>query len=286
MSTSVQHIAAFSAGNTGGNPAGILVADELPSIDEMQRLAKEVGYAETVFAAKKEDAWRVRYFSPASEIPFCGHATIALGAALAIKEGDGTFKLRLNNGDISVEGRREAGQYAAALQSPPTRSERIHQGALEEALKLFNLQPADLNPEFRPARIHAGADHLALMLSSRQTLASMAYDFENGQKLMQKHGWVTILLCYAETPRKFHVRNPFAYGGVYEDPATGAAAAALGGYLRDIGWAHGGSIEIHQGDDMGMPCRLYAEIQPNIGSSIRVSGSARLMAASEQKRLS
>ncbi|MEJ1976900.1 MAG: PhzF family phenazine biosynthesis protein [Acetobacteraceae bacterium] len=59
-------------------------------------------------------------------------------------------------------------------------------------------------------------------------------------------------MAYAETPRRFQVRNPFASGGVYEDPATGAAAAAFAGYLRAIGWPHGGSIEIVQGEDMGM----------------------------------
>ncbi|MEX5614646.1 PhzF family phenazine biosynthesis protein, partial [Pseudomonas syringae] len=68
---------------------------------------------------------------------------------------------------------------------------------------------------------------------------------------------------------------PFAFGGVYEDPATGAATAALGGYLRDIGWPHGGLIDIIQGEDMGSPSRLRAEIPQQPGSSIRVSGMAR-----------
>src|SRR6516165_9617013 len=75
----------------------------------------------------------------------------------------------------------------------------------------------------------------------------------------------------------FHVRNPFASGGVYEDPATGAAAAALGGYLRDIRWPHGNTIEIVQGEDMGMRSRIRAEISPVPGASIRVSGTAPVL---------
>jgi PhzF family phenazine biosynthesis protein len=71
--------------------------------------------------------------------------------------------------------------------------------------------------------------------------------------------------------------NPFASGGVYEDPATGAATAALGGYLRDLGWPHGGVIDIIQGEDMGQRSLLRAEIPPEPGSAIRVSGTARLM---------
>ena len=94
-----------------------------------------------------------------------------------------------------------------------------------------------------------------------------------------RSGLVTILLAHAETPQHFHTRNPFASGGVYEDPATGAATAALAGYLRDIAWPHGGAIDVIQGLDMGMRSRLRAEIPPLPGSSIRVSGSARIMQA-------
>ena len=94
---------------------------------------------------------------------------------------------------------------------------------------------------------------------------------------MTAAGIVTISLVQAETSTRFHARNPFAAGGVYEDAATGAAAAALAGYLRDVGWPHGGTIDILQGEDMGMPSRLRAEISSEPGASIRVSGAARQM---------
>ena len=118
----VLRIAAFSDGDIGGNPAGILIADELPSDVEMQRIAAAVGFSETAFASPASNGWRVRYFSPETEVPFCGHATIALGAALALRHGDGVFALALNQADITVEGRQNGGVIAAALQSPPTRS--------------------------------------------------------------------------------------------------------------------------------------------------------------------
>lgn len=115
----VLKIAAFSDGDTGGNPAGVLIADELPGDAQMQRIAAEVGFSETAFAASTGPSWRVRYFSPESEVPFCGHATIALGAALALRHGDGVYALRLNQADITVEGRQNGEVIAAALQSPP-----------------------------------------------------------------------------------------------------------------------------------------------------------------------
>lgn len=278
----IRRIAAFDDNGQGGNPAGVWVGPVLPLDAEMQRLAAEVGYSETAFAApdaqegdEKGGGWRVRYFSPESEVPFCGHATIALGAVLAREVGDGRYRLRLNSASITVEGRREGERVQAALQSPPTRSTAASAALVDAALELFGYSRADLDPRIPPALAHGGADHLVLALNSRETLAAMHYELDAGRALMQAHGLVTIVLAWAEHAQLFHTRNPFASGGVYEDPATGAGTAALAGYLRDIGWPHGGRIEVIQGEDMGMRSRLTAEFGPEIGGSICVSGSAR-----------
>jgi PhzF family phenazine biosynthesis protein len=273
----ILRIAAFADGDTGGNPAGVWLGETLPDPATMQRLAAEVGFSETVFAVPQGEGWRARYFSPEAEVPFCGHATIALGAALARRFGDGVYPLALNAADITVEGRREGEQVAAALQSPPSRSSPAPAKMVDEALALFGYTLADLDPRIPPALAHAGADHLVLALASRELLAAMRYDLGAGRNWMNAHGLVTVVLAWAESPQRFHTRNPFAAGGVYEDPATGAGTAALAGYLRDLGWPHGGHIDVVQGEDMGMRSHLAADIGPQPGSSIRVSGSARLM---------
>lgn len=242
--TQVLRIAAFSDGNQGGNPAGVWIGDALPDEATMQAIAAEVGFSETAFAAPEGEAWRVRYFSPAMEVPFCGHATIALGAALAHRYGDRSFGLHLNDAVISVTGQRDGNTIAAALQSPPTRSAPLDASLRDALLDLFGYAYGDLDPKLPPAKIHGGADHALLALRSREALARMAYEFERGRALMAQAGLVTTALVTVETPRLFHVRNAFAAGGVVEDPATGAAAAALAGYLRDIGWPHGGTIDI------------------------------------------
>lgn len=276
----VLKIAAFSDGDAGGNPAGVVLADAFPGEAEMQRIAAEVGFSETAFAVPAGPGWRVRYFSPESEVPFCGHATIALGAVLVLRQGDGAFALSLNAADITVEGRRsEGGAVLAALQSPPTRSLQAPPQLVSDVLALFGYTIDDLDPSLPPARIHGGADHLVLGLKTRAGLASMKYELKAGRALMKREGLVTILLAHAQTKQLFHTRNAFAYGGVYEDPATGAATAALAGYLRDIEWPHGGVIDVVQGEDMGMRSCLRAEIPALPGSSIRVSGAARVMAA-------
>jgi PhzF family phenazine biosynthesis protein len=273
----VLRIAAFCDGDQGGNPAGVWIGPALPPEAEMQRLAHEVGFSETAFAARSGDGFRVRYFSPAAEVAFCGHATIALGAALARSFGDGVYRLALNQADITVEGRHDGQRIAAALQSPPTRSAPADPQLVAAALDLFGYREADLEPRIPPGLAHAGNDHLVLALASRELLAAMRYELQAGRELMLAHGLVTIVLAWAESARLFHTRNPFAVGGVVEDPATGAGTAALAGYLRDLGWPHGGAIEVVQGEDMGMRSRLHADIGSEPGSSIRVAGTARFM---------
>lgn len=274
----VLRIAAFSDGEAGGNPAGVFIGESLPAEAEMRRVAAEVGFSETAFAAPSGEGWRVRYFSPESEVPFCGHATIGLGAALASRFGDGVYSLQLNQAAITVEGRREGAKVAAALQSPPTSSSPAPAELVARTLAVFGYTPADLDPRLPPALANAGADHLVIGLASREALAAMAYRLGEGRALMNANGLVTIVFAWAENDRLFHTRNPFASGGVYEDPATGAGTAALAGYLRDLGWPHGGKIEVVQGEDMGRRSRLFAEIPAAKGSSIRVSGSARFLA--------
>jgi len=168
----ILRIAAFSDGDTGGNPAGVLIAEALPSDKEMQRIAAEVGFSETAFAAPIGNGWRVRYFSPETEVPFCGHATIALGAALALRNGDGLFHLTLNLAAITVEGRRHGRLVAAALQSPPTRSAQAPSQLVSAALELLGYTREDLDPSLPPALAHGGAVHLVLALNTRAALAA------------------------------------------------------------------------------------------------------------------
>ena len=275
--TKIHKVAAFTAGEHGGNPAGVMIRAALPEEPAMQRIAAEMGYSETVFAAPTADGWRVRYFSPDGEVAFCGHATIALGAVLAQQNGDGIFPLTTNHARVTVEGRADGDRADAALHSPPTSSAPAPAGLVAEALALFGYTLADLDDRIPPAIANGGVDHLVLALASRDKLRAMRYELPAGRKLMQRYGLVTISLVHAETPQRFHARNPFASSGVYEDPATGAAAAALAGYLRDLDWPHGGAIDIIQGEDMGAPCHLQVRIGDEAGGSIRVSGSARWM---------
>ena len=114
----------------------------------------------------------------------------------------------------------------------------------------------------RPRRCRRGwrtpaARHLILACRTRERLADLDYDFDALKTLMLDHDLTTVALVWREDPRVFHARDPFPVGGVVEDPATGAAAAAFGAYLRELGAVTPPvDLTIHQGEDMGRPSTL------------------------------
>ena len=271
-------LAAFSQNGKGGNPAGVVFCDKMPAAQEMLEIAKQVGYSETAFLVQRAhaDGWRVRYFAPEREVPFCGHATIASGAALGERFGEGSYKLYLNQGEISVSAEKSAnGIFTATLQSPETWSEDAPGEYVDKVLAAFNLKNESLDPEFPIRFAFAGAKHLIIAVKDRKTLADMSYQFDVVKSLMADEDLVTISILWRESDEMFHSRNAFAFGGVYEDPATGAAAAALAGYLRDINWHGKKAFMILQGEDMGVPSRLLVQYSSKIGESVKVSGEVR-----------
>lgn len=273
-----ERIAAFAMDDAGGNPAGVVIAGRLPDPDEMQRVAQEIGYSETAFAAPDGAGWQVRYFAPGGEVAFCGHATIALGAVLGRRFGAGTYDLALSQGRISVTATEGADGWQASLQSPATCSEPLDPALIHRLMALFGLIEADLDPCLPPRLAFAGVRHAVLTLRDRVRLSQMAYDFGALREVMAAEGLTTVSLLTILSDTEFAARNAFAIGGVVEDPATGAAAAALGGALVDIGWPAlrgGGGFTIRQGEEMGAPSRILVEVTGRLGDSVRVSGAVR-----------
>ncbi len=270
MSTEVLRYTAFSTDPTGGNPAGVVLdASELSDAD-MQRIAKEVGYSETAFLTRTGDrGYRVRYFSPLAEVDFCGHATIATSVALAERIGAGPFAFRTNTGDVTID----TAPGTATLTSVAPRSRPATPTEIADTLRALRWQETDVDPAF-PIRVaYAGNDHLMLAADTRARLATLDYDFAALGSVMRDAGWTTVHLFHTDGPRHFQARDPFPVGGVVEDPATGAAAAAFGGYLRDIGYANAGKIIVEQGVDLGRPSLLEVDLDPTT-PGIRVTGAA------------
>ena len=267
-------LSAFSSDPSGGNPAGVWIGSSLPAPDAMQKIAADVGYSETAFIAPASGFERtIRYYSPEAEVSFCGHATIASGVVLGETHGDGTYRFESAVGEVVVTVGMRDGKREATLTSVEPRYEAVPDSLLAAALDSLGWSPADLDPAIPPARAYAGAWHLVLATRSESRLDRLDYDFDGLKRLMLDDGLTTVQLVRRERPDLYHSRNPFPVGGVVEDPATGAAAAALGGYLRDAGLVETpATVLVRQGEAMGRPSRLTVDIPTSGG--IRVSGTA------------
>jgi PhzF family phenazine biosynthesis protein len=267
-------MSAFTTDPAGGNPAGVWIGDALPPAAEMLRIAAEVGYSETAFLAPAAGRERtVRYYSPEKEISFCGHATVAAGVVLGEREGDGVYRFATAVGAVRVEVGMRDGVRQASLTSVEPRHEPAPEALVEETLAALRWTAADLDSAIPPARAYAGAWHLVLAVRTAERLAELDYEFRRLKAIMLADDLTTLQLIRRERADLFHARDPFPVGGVVEDPATGAAAAALGGYLRDAGLiAAPASILIRQGETMGRPSLLTVEV-PAAGGIV-VSGAA------------
>lgn len=270
-------VAAFAETPQGGNPAGVWVGGELPAADEMLRIAAHVGYSETAFIAPVDGPRRrVRYFSPKMEVSFCGHATIAAGAVLGAASAATTYEFATASGDVAVGVRLRSGRTEVSLTSVATRHRPVAAALLDEALEILGWRHDDLDAQVPPAIAYAGAWHLVLAAAHAARLASLDYAFEALEDLMRRETLTTLQLVWREHDSLFHSRNPFPVGGVVEDPATGAAAAALGGYLRDAGLIRvPASFVIRQGEAMGRPSVLHVDVP--VDGGVVVSGTAVAM---------
>ncbi|MEU6429343.1 PhzF family phenazine biosynthesis isomerase [Microbispora sp. NPDC046973] len=278
----VLQYAAFTTDPAGGNMAGVVL--DAAGLDEaaMLAIAAEVGHPETAFLreapARLADAGRaftVRYFSPKMEVPFCGHATVASAVALAERIGPGGLVFETRAGTVPVEVvADDGGVLWATLTSVEPYVEPVSELDVAQALDALKWRIDELDPGLPPRIAFAGSRHLVLAAATRERLADLDYDFSRLAQYMTDRDLITLQLVWRESADTFQVRDPFPVGGVVEDPATGAAAAAFGAYLRDLGEAGPTArLTLHQGVDLGRPGLLRVELREG-DARVRVSGAA------------
>lgn len=268
---------AFSADPDGGNRAGVVLDATGADDAAMLAVAAEVGYSETAFVFPRADGdLDVKFFSPLAEVSFCGHVTIATAVAYAERHGVGRLRLHTGVGLVTVSTDRGAdGSIVATLTSVAPASRDLAPELLEQILAALRWDAGDLDAALPPRIAYAGAHHPIIAVSTRRRLAELDYDFEALSTLMAAQDWTTVDLVWRESATVFHARNPFPPGGIVEDPVTGAAAAAFGGYLRELGLiATPATLTVHQGQDLGRPGTITVTVPAEAGSGIGVTGTA------------
>ena len=278
MIAQVLRYAAFTVDGQGGNPAGLVLDASGLDATQMQAIAADVGYSETAFLVARPDesnVYNVRYFSPKREVPFCGHATIAAAVALAERSPAAELIFHTPAGFVSITtSQNDRGETVAELTSVAPRVSEPDPDLVQAVLSALHWSLEDLDPASPVRLANAGSEHLVLVTKTRERLADLAYDFDPLAELMRDHGLVTVQLVWQESKKRYHSRNPFAGSGVVEDPATGASAAAFGGYLRELGLIdENASFTIIQGVDMGHPSEINVSVIEG-EPGVRVSGTA------------
>jgi trans-2,3-dihydro-3-hydroxyanthranilate isomerase len=287
----------------GGNPLAVFPdAAHLPA-GLMQRLAREMAYSESVFLGPPETPGatvRVRIFTPGKEVPFAGHPTV--GTAVFVASGDydalpraassdatastRTVVLEENVGLVPVEvtfldGTPVAGRFTTAV-LPEIRPSSV---PLDLLARLVGLEPDDLrDDDFRPQMVSCGLPFYVVPVRSLDAARRARLDLslweEHVAGLWADH--VYVVAMEAEGPDvDVHVRMFAPAVGVPEDPATGSAAAALGGYLAAADGRADGALRwvVEQGIEIGRPGRLVVEADRAGGgtSAVRVGGGAVLV---------
>jgi len=266
---------AFSTDSSGGNPAGVVLdAGDLDAA-EMQRIAAEVGFSETAFLTPTgPNSATVRYFAPIAEVAFCGHATIASAVAWAERSATGPLTLDSPAGVIEVRTAPGPDGIVATLVSVPIRVSDMESSVAARLLAALRITRNDLDPAL-PLRVSFSGNAHPIVGVTQAALDALDQDQSQLAGLMAEQNWgATVAVVSRQAPTVFEARNPFPPGGVREDPATGSAAAALGGYLRELGLVEPPTtITVHQGRHVGRPGVLTVDIPVGTGG-IAVSGNA------------
>lgn len=276
MTVDVLRYVAFADAPYGGNPAGLVLDAHDLTDAQMLQIAREVGYSETAFVTERAEnrRLRVRYFSPAAEVPFCGHATVALAAALAEREGVGPFVFDTQSGEVRLETQKDTeGAVEVAFVSVEPAARPIPDDRLDRLLELLGLTRDDIADGYPPLQVFAGAWHPNIVLSDRELFHQFSFAPKPLADLMGEEWAGTVTILNPLAADLYEARNLFQVGRITQDPATGSAAASTGAYLREIGRVPADRrVTILQGAHVGRPSRLVVDIPESGG--IMVSGRA------------
>jgi trans-2,3-dihydro-3-hydroxyanthranilate isomerase len=267
----------FTSEPLQGNQLGVFVDGRPLSDGQMQRIAREMNFAETVFllpAREGGDAW-VRIFTPWRELPFAGHPV--LGTAFVVGQARGTDAVRLETGLglIAVALERAADRVTfGRMQQPIPQAEPF-----ERHLEL--LRAIGVESSLLPVELYRnGPPHVYVRLPSAEAVAALRPDMAALKDLDVAAN------CFAGRGRSWKTRMFYPAAGIPEDPATGSAAGPLAVHLVRHGEiAHGDEIEIRQGEEVGRPSLLYAVVagEGDRFDSVEVGGAAVIVAKGQMR---
>jgi trans-2,3-dihydro-3-hydroxyanthranilate isomerase len=283
----------FTEQRFAGNPLGVVLAADALSDVQMQAIAREFNISETVFLMKSDrpaHTARMRIFTPGSELPFAGHPTVGTAALLAelraseaTGERDDLIVLEMKVGTVRVGVRQRPGRPAFAEFDVPKLPERgVSLPGSERLAAALGLIPSEIGFEnHRPTVYSAGVPFAFIPVASLAAIRSATPQMLHWNGVFTGPVPTNAFVYCRETVHNqsaFHARMFWPDAGVFEDPATGAAAAAFAGVVCQFDTPPDGMHRrvIEQGFEMGRPSliQLSLELQASRLAGVRIGGHA------------
>lgn len=243
MRTPLFQLDAFTRKRFSGNPAAVMPMSEFPQDAAMQAIAAENNLAETAFLVPKDGDYLLRWFTPAVEVPLCGHATLASAAVVMerLEPGRNKVVFHSKSGPLTVT---RAGT-AYVMDFPTRPSEPV-------------LPPVGLTEALgtAPTEVFVNAFNYMAVLPQPQDLRSLKPDIAAIAR-MDRSG--VIVTAPGDGPYDFISRYFAPAKGIPEDPVTGSAHCMLMPYwVRQLGRAE---LRAYQASARGgeLLCRLAGE---------------------------
>lgn len=294
------HIDAFTTVPFRGNPAGVVLDADGLSSAQMQDLARELKHSETAFVLAPQQQQEsegggegahdvaIRYFTPTTEVPICGHATIAAHYARAVALGLETVELKQKTGAgvqrIRVERQPDGGYRIVMRQGPLSFGQPLPSAVRAAAARALGLEEGDFAPGLPLQVVSTGHSKVMVPLRPGVALDAIAPDHAALAALSARigcNGWFAFQLRACGRATDGRMFAPAI--GIPEDPVTGNANGPLGAYLVRHGlMAHDGKLlrfDGHQGRALRRDGVVHVEVAIGQGApqAVSISGSAVIL---------
>jgi PhzF family phenazine biosynthesis protein len=276
ITRTIRHVDAFTTVPLEGNPAAVVDGAGL-STEVMQRIALNQKLSETVFLCAPESSKnhsKLRIFTPARELPFAGHPTLAAAHTLIseslvpIREGE-SLLLETGAGVIPVVANGEPPRYVMTQAAPAFRRSPVPAATIASWLRL---RPEDV---VQTELVSTGLDWLLARVASLEAMLRVKPDFTAMGDAM-----ISIFCIGAAAPEaSIRVRTFALAAGVPEDPITGSSNGCVAALIARDGLLpeKDGVVEYiaEQGIEMGQPGRVYARVtRDGDALSVQIGGHA------------
>lgn len=281
------YVDAFTTETFGGNPAGVIPNAENLTDEDMQKIANELNLSETAFLLPTSNAdpnYKIRYFTPTKEVDFCGHATLGTAWLMATKynwiDKDDKIVFESNIGLIPVKWLMENNQLTRVSMTqvrPQVKSIDISPAVVAN---LVGIHETEIDDRYPIKIANTGVPHLMVPVKTRQAIDQAEPNLNELKKMNNDFNISTTHLFTFDTNGQFDIytRDFCPNIGIDEDPVTGAANGALGGYLyleNILAQQERHQLMIGQGHTINRPGILYVTITPDAETAvIEVAGAA------------